>query len=161
VRTLLGEVLLRQIGQPGGIEAAILGALGAYLYDPWIATPNEPVWSQKRLFPQQQGSLQAGEDGTWVGRVRNWPNGIIPGQTPGFALGNVVILSTDFRVPWTFEHEYVHVLQYRAYGVGALANYLLRGGANSPVDLQAQAVDLYYSRHNWLPGMWLFVYVEY
>jgi hypothetical protein len=160
VRSLLGEALLRQIGQQGGIQVSILGSLGAYLYDPWIPIPTESGWLLVRWFPQQ-GTLQAGPDGTRVGRVRNWPNGIILGQSPGFALGNVVILSVDFRAPWTFEHEYVHVLQYRAYGFRALANYAFCRGARSSVDLQALDVDSYYSTHNWLPGMWMFVYVEY
>jgi hypothetical protein len=161
VRTLLGEALLRQIGEQGGVEVSILGALGAYLYDPWILIPGESGWLPMRLFPQQQGTLQAGADDTWVGPVRNWPRGIILGQAGGFALGNVVILSVDFADPWTFYHEYAHVLQYRAYGVATLRNWLTGGRSNSRVDQQAQSVARYYSHHDWLPPMWAFVYVEY
>jgi len=161
VRTLLGEALLRQIGQQGGVQVAILSALGRYLYDPWIPIHTSSGLLRLRLFPWQQGSLQANVDATWVGNVRNWPNGIILGRSPGFALGNVVILSTDFRALWTLEHEYVHVLQYRAHGVAALGNWLLGGQAGSLVDLQAQGVARYYSQHAWVPPMWIFAHVEY
>jgi RHS repeat-associated protein len=161
LRSLLGDALLRQIGAPGGIDVAILGALGAYLYDPWLPIRDESRWLRRRLFPQQQGALQADVDATWVGHVRNWPRGIILGQARGFALGNVVILSIDFPDPWTFYHEYVHVLQYRAWGLATLGNWLMGGQGAGRVDLQAGAVARYYTQRPWLPPMWVILHVEY
>jgi RHS repeat-associated protein len=161
VRSLLGESLLREIGHHGGIQVALLGLLGMYLYDPMIPTFDTPGWRMSSLFPEQEGALTPGPDGTMVGWAKDWPQGIIVGQAGGFALGNVIILSVDHPDNSTLCHELTHVLQYRAAGFSVLFDYLFRGMDKSATDLQAQAVDKHYGSLNWPPPIWLFVYVEY
>jgi len=136
----------------GGLEAAI-GAPGRL-----------PSWPA-RLFGRG-GVKTPGPDSTvlvdggWV-----WPN------AAGWTLGNWIILRRydpplgDVRDKARLNHEYVHVLQYRAEGMGRfLRRYLCSWVRSicqrrtvwevSPYEWVGVAVEALYLEHPDLPNLW-------
>lgn len=135
---LLGADLRRRIGQRNGPGAACLSLIGRALVLGHRAEP--------------------GPDGTRLVYVRNWPRGTLPPHTGGWTWGSVIALLPEERGnrPLLL-HEYVHVLQYRQYGIRYPWRYL-RGGlynwATNPFEVQAVQVEQYYIRYPWLPPLW-------
>ena len=105
----------------------------------------------------------------------NWDQGpdgtrILRGQPPdgyrAITLGGTIIVQRNRQLPWResralLAHEYTHVLQYRALGVGFLGKYRAGGGAdyqNNPLEVQGIHIEgIYASSYNdWLPPPWDF-----
>ncbi len=136
-RSLLGSGLLTQVGLPGRL----------------------PAWPGRLL--RRRGGIHAGPDGTVVVH-----GGWVPRNAGGWTHGNwIIVRRTTLISRALLNHEYVHVLQYRAQG--ALRFYwrylrdLLRAWRTrrsiwevSPSEQVAMAVEALYRLHPELPDLW-------
>ena len=132
-----------------------------------VTHPTVPVRNESFIGTQEVG----GPDGTTI-VVGHHP--IIPPGNNAITLGDTFYVKPDENfdvVRARVIHEYVHVLQWRKYGVNFVHNYYvpphLRQGAPQPlkdwlglgaVDLeqQAQRIQRIYRQNPWLPAPWLF-----
>lgn len=147
VRSILGNQLLSQIGQRGGIGTGLYGLLGQGIEA--ISTRGHPFLAQ----------WIGGPDGTIIILT----DILLPDDVYAMTLGNTIIIRPLRDNPALRAHEYVHVLQYRSLGTPFLKEYVDKGGFNNPDNLlerPAYDVQGIYESNSWLPPIWEFPYVR-
>jgi len=151
--------LVDHIGDSASLSGLLYGSVGSLLANsgPGLVLPT-PLGQVASAIAGITGDSKPGPDGTTI-----YAPSIVPPGTGGITLGNTILIASSKISDDTKRHEYVHVLQYREYGLGFGLQYL-RGGAYNwygnedrppnPYEAQALNIEGYYRDHYWLPPIW-------
>lgn len=146
VRTIIGNDLLSEIGKRGGIGALLYTAAGM------LGGAFGMRVDLRSLIPKFH-KCQAGPDGTTI-----ILSSMVPQGTGAITLGNVMVIDPTRDCQAVRAHEYIHVLQYRKYGIGYKAEYERAGGyynwQNNSLEVSAVEVERLYEANPWLPRPW-------
>jgi RHS repeat-associated protein len=83
-----------------------------------------------------------------------FPAGVVPPGQAAWTLGNTIIARPEsMEEPGLLEHEYTHVLQYRAVGLIFGPAYLF-GGWRDAYEEPAREIRRIYGHNPWLPKPW-------